>query len=311
MQIIINDLSTGKCLCRKHYSAEFIPARGIEETEGSISCTTARISYCESCFEGMRIVWAETGQGSTGSLYLETDKPFYLMAFCMEGHLKISSPDHDIMLKERQCIFKYIPTSLKGHEISKSGKTISIQLTERCYQRLTNNEDIGALTASQPALLITPAMEMILRSLGEFRDSALMRRIFLETGVLQLLMMLLEGFRTEKPPANAFLKSHDVERLRYARTLIEENINKPYSLIELARKAGLNDFKLKKGFKELFGTTVFGYLHEIRMEKARKMLWEEKKTVAEVSLEVGYKNPHHFTSAFKKKFGILPGQLNR
>jgi AraC-like DNA-binding protein len=154
-------------------------------------------------------------------------------------------------------------------------------------------------------------MQMILKSLGECTHSTAMRRIFLETGVLQLLLMQLELLSSRQKTQRAFLKSHDVQRIQYVKLLMEDNIRNPGTLVELAHKAGLNDFKLKKGFKELYNITVFGYLHELRMHKARQLLAEEKRSVREVADTVGYKNPHHFSSAFKKKFGILPGQLNK
>lgn len=72
---------------------------------------------------------------------------------------------------------------------------------------------------------------------------------------------------------------------------------------------GINQTKLKSGFKQLFGTTVFGYLTDIRMEKARLLILSEKKNVGEVADLVGYQHPHHFAAAFKRKFGYSPGKL--
>jgi AraC-like DNA-binding protein len=54
---------------------------------------------------------------------------------------------------------------------------------------------------------------------------------------------------------------------------------------------------------------VFGYLRELRMLKAKKLLLAEKDSVTHVSGEVGYQYPHHFSTAFKKRFGVLPAAL--
>jgi AraC-like DNA-binding protein len=107
------------------------------------------------------------------------------------------------------------------------------------------------------------------------------------------------------------LKEEDLKKIIYARQLVERDLQKPSSLIELSRKAGINDFKLKKGFKALTGHTVFGYLYKIRMEKAHYYLAKEKRTVNEVAFLVGYKNAQHFIAAFKKQYEILPGSLNK
>jgi AraC-like DNA-binding protein len=72
---------------------------------------------------------------------------------------------------------------------------------------------------------------------------------------------------------------------------------------------GLNDFKLKKGFKELFGTTVFSYLNELKMDYAKRLILDEKKTIYEVAMTLGYSEPHHFYAAFKRRFGYSPGEL--
>ncbi len=103
----------------------------------------------------------------------------------------------------------------------------------------------------------------------------------------------------------------DVEKVYAVKEMIEKDMLADFSLIGLARSVGFNDFKLKKGFKDLFGTTVFGYLRRLRMEEARRMILEEKKSVMEASWLVGYSEPHHFTAAFKKEFGYLPSELKR
>jgi AraC-like DNA-binding protein len=61
----------------------------------------------------------------------------------------------------------------------------------------------------------------------------------------------------------------------------------------------------------LFGTTVFGYLTDIRMQEARRLLVDEKLYVGEVAERMGYQQPHHFTAAFKRKFGVLPKKIRQ
>ncbi|NJK75120.1 MAG: helix-turn-helix transcriptional regulator [Microcoleus sp. SU_5_6] len=84
------------------------------------------------------------------------------------------------------------------------------------------------------------------------------------------------------------------------------NIESPPSLLELAKKAGINDYKLKIGFREVFGTTVFGYLRNQRMEQARQLLLEQQMNVSEVAQTVGYASLSQFSTAFKHYFGITP-----
>jgi len=130
----------------------------------------------------------------------------------------------------------------------------------------------------------------------------------LELNIYKLLIFYINKFNYK---TTSTLKKEDIEKILYAKKLVENNIQFPDSLIDLSRKAGINDYKLKKGFKELIGETVFGYLYKIRMERAYDYLSKEKKTVNEVAFLVGYKNAQHFTVAFKKKYNILPGSLNK
>ena len=64
--------------------------------------------------------------------------------------------------------------------------------------------------------------------------------------------------------------------------------------------------KLKEGFKQLYGDTVYAYLLDHKMEEARRMLEERQYNVNEVGLKLGYSTASHFIAAFKKKFGTTP-----
>ena len=80
----------------------------------------------------------------------------------------------------------------------------------------------------------------------------------------------------------------------------------PPSLDELAVNIGLSLKKLKEGFKQLYGDTVFAYLLDHKMDEARIMLDSQKYNVNEVALKLGYSTSSHFIAAFKKKYGTTP-----
>lgn len=98
----------------------------------------------------------------------------------------------------------------------------------------------------------------------------------------------------------------DKDKLRDARTIIEQQYLNPPSLYKLALMVGTNECTLKKGFKDLFGTTVFGYLFDYRMDMACRYLLDSDKTVQEIGFCVGYESHSPFTKAFKRKFGLSP-----
>jgi AraC-like DNA-binding protein len=88
--------------------------------------------------------------------------------------------------------------------------------------------------------------------------------------------------------------------------LLVARLSHPPSLIELARLAGINDCKLKSGFRQVFGTTVFGYLHDCRMERSRQLLEAGEMTVTEAARAVGFVSRGRFAAAFKRRFGVNP-----
>ena len=97
-----------------------------------------------------------------------------------------------------------------------------------------------------------------------------------------------------------------VKKIRRAKEIIIERMIDPPSLQELANEVGLNLKKLKEVFKQIYGDTVYGFLLNYKMEKAKKLLESNQYNVNEVGLKIGYSTSSHFIAAFKKKFGITP-----
>lgn len=134
------------------------------------------------------------------------------------------------------------------------------------------------------------------------------RHLYLESRALELiaLQLPLESSQDTSSKINNPLKSDEVDRIHQAKAILLRNLANPPSLLELAQQVGLNDYKLKQGFRQVFGTTAFGCLHQHRMELARTLLEKDYSTVTEVAQAVGYTSSTSFSAAFKKKFGMSP-----
>jgi AraC-like DNA-binding protein len=159
-------------------------------------------------------------------------------------------------------------------------------------------------------LAVTLEMKRVITDICECKKSGEIKRLFTESKVLELLMLQLEqmqlnGAKSEKP----IIRAEDMERLYEAKQLLDRDYANPPTIIELSRLIGLNEFKLKQGFKAYYGTTVYGYVTRLRMETARQMILHERKTIGEVAHAVGFKHQAHLTDAFKKYFGILPSEV--
>lgn len=131
-------------------------------------------------------------------------------------------------------------------------------------------------------------------------------RLFYQGKILELLALY---FSERKPDTEncPFLNNEDmVRKIKNAKEHLLKNDDNPPTIKELAKVAGLNEYQLKAGFKEIYGNTVFGYLLDHKMDHARVLLDSQKFQVAQVAYQIGYTNPSHFIAAFKKKFGVTP-----
>jgi AraC-like DNA-binding protein len=132
-------------------------------------------------------------------------------------------------------------------------------------------------------------------------------KLFLLSKSIELLVLSADAYDEAASRTEIFIKNPtDKEKIIAVRDLINARVHCPPNLTEIARTVGLNEYKLKRGFKETFNNTVFGYLTEQRLQLAHRYLLDTRKTAAEISFELGYSTPQHFNTAFKKKFGQTP-----
>jgi AraC-like DNA-binding protein len=107
------------------------------------------------------------------------------------------------------------------------------------------------------------------------------------------------------------IKNDDIRYIRQAKTIITENFDKHITIPDLSKRVGINEAKLKEGFRELYGHSVHSYQQELRLEKARYLLTNTKMPIADITLHIGYSHVTHFSSLFKKKLGVTPSQWRK
>jgi len=136
------------------------------------------------------------------------------------------------------------------------------------------------------------------------------RRMYLLSKVLELMTLQLAPILASQKGMRSSprLKAQTVARIHYAREILLSRMENPPSLLELAQMVGVSDRTLRRGFQELFGTTVLNYLTNERMKLAEQFLREGNWSVAEVANFVGYSHLGQFAAAFKRKFGIKPSE---
>ncbi len=152
----------------------------------------------------------------------------------------------------------------------------------------------------------------VLDSLLNHSYSGSLENIFVNAKIHELLLYSLDCLLDEKEEGFAckFLADESgKERIYQARDILLERIGDPITIKELSRKVAMNECYLKKGFKEVFGTTIFDFYQQQRMEHAKYLLYEKGLSVTDVSALLGYSSISHFSAAFKKHTGLKPCEL--
>ena len=155
---------------------------------------------------------------------------------------------------------------------------------------------------------ITSQMETTIKQICQHPYQGAIARMYLEGKVLELVAMQLAQLTTNchRQTTLTKLNAREIDRIHDARNILLKDLDNPPSIKTLAYTVGIGDRKLQQGFKQLYGTTVFKYLHSYRLEQAQLMLREGNFSVAAVANNIGYTHLGHFAAAFKRKFGITP-----
>ena len=124
--------------------------------------------------------------------------------------------------------------------------------------------------------------------------------------VLSHVTRMLEQHLPDGASHTAGLSTRDTRNIRTARDLLSSKPDHDWTIRELAKAVGLNDNKLKKGFRSLFGTTVYGFLQQIRMELAARRLLSDADSITDIAASVGYSSPAHFARIFRRYFKVSP-----
>ncbi|MEL4307755.1 helix-turn-helix transcriptional regulator [Joostella sp. CR20] len=156
---------------------------------------------------------------------------------------------------------------------------------------------------------INSAMQLIIDDIKDLPKEGTYRKLFLHAKVLELLLLQLEQYNLTSSEKNKVISESDLIKIEKAKQYLLKNYKTPITIQRLAKTVGTNEFTLKKGFKTLYGETVFGCINNLKMNKAKRLLEEDGSTISQVSEVIGYKNPQHFSTAFKKKFGVAPSEF--
>ncbi|MRG47999.1 helix-turn-helix domain-containing protein [Chitinophaga sp. SYP-B3965] len=279
-------------------------------------------------FAGIYIKYGDVAVHEHMNLHMEMeDEPSVVeLHFTLSGQgtLRHDRNGQHYNFIENQCNMHYLPQFAGGGEYRKNMRYrfFEVHFTTSAFLALAENSspllmDLAEKISGNSLIQInkqnmpmTLAMHQCIQDILYCQFTGGLKMMYLQSKCVELLALQTQAYEnlTGKSPFAYSITAEDIERIHYAQTYLLQHALEPPSLIQLARIAGINEFKLKKGFREVFNNTVYGYLADHKLHEAKEMLLSKQTPIKDVADQLGYSSVQHFSKAFKKKFGISPGQ---
>lgn len=271
-------------------------------------------------FDGIRIGFRSVHYNGHYDFFKRNDLDVVNLSFNLRGSVIIQHAGQEYNVTGQQHNIIYTPgigNTFKNGELE--AEAFEVQFLPKTFLRITRDGNdtlkrfLEQMQSGSPtvigkqSLTLSLDLQKTIHDILNCRFTGGMKKLFLLSKSIELLVLQAEAY--DKASKNKLVhckRSDDLERIAYARDFVVDHVDNPPSLSELARIVGINEYKLKRGFKEVFHTTVFGYLSDYRLNMARLTLTDSSKTVSEIAYDLGYSSPQHFSTAFKKKFGVSP-----
>lgn len=243
------------------------------------------------------------------------DAHYLELKFCVTGNVYCKE-------KQAECDFCKLKASKTCFEKVNSIDVLSFsfkptyltQFVKGKKQRNISDEVLSFThtTSFSKLLPLCGKTRMAIEALLNHNYTDTLENIFINAQTQILLLYSLDcmlGDKEEVFTCKFLANEADREKIAKAREVLLQHIGEPLTIKELSRKVAINECYLKKGFKEMFGTTIFDFYQSQRMEHAKYLLYEKGLSVTEVSMLLGYSSISHFSTAFKKHTGIKPCEL--
>jgi AraC family transcriptional regulator, transcriptional activator of the genes for pyochelin and ferripyochelin receptors len=280
----------------------------------------AQGSYTEVLIEdGFYVLKLQNDQDEIQKVTREIDSSFIQFHFCLKGRAKFifNEGRYALEVSEENSLLLYntqldLPMNL---EMAPNSWIVSIVMTIRKFHSLFSKEAsyIPFLSAENKEKKyyaqeeVSPAIAVVLSQIMNYNLHPSIKELYIKGKVYELVSLYFNKSSDTDLEQCPFLVDEDnVKRIRQAKEIMITHMAEPPSLTDLAQEIGLSLKKLKEGFKQIYGDSVYSFLFDYKMEHARRLLETGQHNVNEVGLKVGYSTSSHFIAAFKKKYGTTP-----
>ena len=249
----------------------------------------------------------------------EINSTFIQMHFCLRGKSKFlfNNGSYSFDVLDNRSILLYNPQRILPINLEIQPKTtlISLLISIEKFHSLFSKDagyipflsDENSNRKFYDDAEIKPNVSIVLQQIINANINSSIKELYIKGKVYELLSLHFQKEENNDGEYCPFLVDEEnVLKIRKAKEIIISRMAEPPSLQELSSEIGLNLKKLKEGFKQIYGDTVYSFLLDYKMEHARKLLESNQFNVNEVGVKVGYSTASHFIAAFKKKFGTTP-----
>lgn len=273
---------------------------------------------------GISIVPAHLNRSTPVFSVEPADPALLYFIFCTSGRVLLSGEDqltgtNTLLQQHTYCIVQSSVNFTLGLYQQQAATCIVLQVPvsftlEKMLQPITLLMRLtkpGQLQELKVLLVntVTHNMQFCLFAMLHNNCNIAYRKIFLENKTAELLIDAAQRLDAALPPVGlqeTQLSDVAVLRIKKVMSMLEQTPEMHITIIELARQVGTNESYLKKHFKQVTGKTIYAYLLEQRMLRAKQLMIKGVTDMQEVSRLTGYKRKHHFLEAFKRYFGFVP-----
>lgn len=280
----------------------------------------ARGAYDEVQIEdGFLILTFQNESNVTQIIERDIDSTYIQFHFCTKGlcDFVFNNGNYVLNIKEDTSLLLYNPQrSLPIHlKMMPNSWMVSVIISIKKFHNLFSEDAsyVTFLTEDNKDKKyykdgkISPSMAVVLNQLMNYNLNNSVRQLYFKGKAYELLSLFFNRSEDADIEQCPFLVDEvNVAKIKKAKDIVIANMAEPPSLQELANSIDLSLKKLKEGFKQIYGDTVYSFLFDYKMEVARKLLESGEHNVNEVGLKVGYSTASHFIAAFKKKYGTTP-----
>ena len=228
------------------------------------------------------------------------NKGSYVFNVKNENSILLYNPDKelpiDLLLDSKSQVLSILISIKKFHGLfSNEADQISFLNNDNIGNKLYKEKNIG------------PMIAIILNQMYQQSMDLTMYKLYLRGKVFELMSLYFSKDKEMDIEQCPFLADdNNIKKIKLAKEIIISRMIEPPTLIELSKEVDISLKKLKQGFKQVYGSSVFSFLLDYKMQVSKRLLSSGNYNVNEVALKVGYSTATHFINAFKKKFGTTP-----